>query len=193
MAGRFTTRPRVAVRGRRHAGDRGDYAAHAVGPRGRPSEDPTRWTGLHAPRRRGARPALDGDGQAPHPWETTVLRANGIALVVTKTGNLTPECRAAYKRINLHLHDLRREAGSRWLDAGIPLHQVQAWLGHTNISQTSAYLAVPEGDGFALMERFERRRAEMLQETCKLEGESWSGREDSNLRPLGPEPSALPG
>ncbi len=26
-----------------------------------------------------------------------------------------------------------------------------------------------------------------------LEGESWSGREDSNLRPLGPEPSALPG
>ena len=126
-------------------------------------------------------------------WETAVLLANGIALAVTKTGNLTPECRAAYKRINLHLHDLRREAGSRWLDAGIPLHQVQAWLGHTNISQTSTYLAVPEGDGFALMERFERRRAEMLQETCKLEGESWSGREDSNLRPLGPEPSALPG
>jgi hypothetical protein len=29
---------------------------------------------------------------------------------------------------------------------------------------------------------------------CSLEGPFfWSGREDSNLRPLGPEPSALPG
>ena len=40
-----------------------------------------------------------------------------------------------------HFHDLRREAGSRWLEAGIPLHVVRDWLGHENIAQTSTYLA----------------------------------------------------
>ena len=37
----------------------------------------------------------------------------------------------------LHFHDLRREAGSRWMDAGVPLATIQRWLGHHNISQTS--------------------------------------------------------
>jgi len=37
---------------------------------------------------------------------------------------------------------LRREAGSRWHEAGVPLVQTQVWLGHSNIVQTSTYLAV---------------------------------------------------
>ena len=41
----------------------------------------------------------------------------------------------------LHFHDLRREVGSRWMDAGVPLATIQRWLGHHNISQTSTYLA----------------------------------------------------
>lgn len=41
----------------------------------------------------------------------------------------------------LHFHDLRREAGSRWLEGGVVLHTVKKWLGHANISQTSTYLA----------------------------------------------------
>jgi len=41
----------------------------------------------------------------------------------------------------LHFHDLRREAGSRWLESGVSLHEVQKLLGHANISQTITYLA----------------------------------------------------
>jgi integrase len=153
-------------------------------------------------------------------WQTTVLKAHGHAptFVTTqkpappgsirrpaKATNLSPESRAALKAIDLHFHDLRREAGSRWLDAGVPLHQVQAWLGHTNISQTSTYLAVTDTAADEAMVRFDRLRglaneptlssglnqetaAEILHTACTEEGEKWSGREDSNLRPLGPEP-----
>jgi integrase len=152
-------------------------------------------------------------------WQTAVLKAHGHTptFVTTKVAkpraegakpgkatNLSPACRATLQAIDLHFHDLRREAGSRWLDAGLPLHQVQAWLGHTNISQTSTYLAVTDTGADEAMAKFDRLRgegakpsepeaSENLQTTCKEDGEKWSGREDSNLRPLGPEPSALPG
>ena len=74
-------------------------------------------------------------------WMTAVLKAHGEKPSYTATANLTPESRAALRAINLHFHDLRREAGSRWLDGGVPLHTVRDWLGHTNISQTSTYLS----------------------------------------------------
>ena len=59
-----------------------------------------------------------------------------------RVGNaqLSPESRAALREINLHFHDLRREAGSRWLDGGVPLQVIRDRLGHTNISETSTYL-----------------------------------------------------
>ncbi len=42
----------------------------------------------------------------------------------------------------LHLHDLRREFGSRLQEApGVSLHEVATWLGHCNISTTSRSLA----------------------------------------------------
>jgi integrase len=74
-------------------------------------------------------------------WSTAVLKAHGYTPVYTTTGNLTPECRAALAKIDLHFHDLRREAGSRWLDGGVPLHVIRDWLGHSDISQTSTYLS----------------------------------------------------
>jgi integrase len=40
----------------------------------------------------------------------------------------------------LHFHDLRHEAGSRMLEAGWPLHHVQAVLGHADAKTTSGYL-----------------------------------------------------
>ena len=46
----------------------------------------------------------------------------------------------AYKQIDLHFHDLRHEAGSRWLERGVPLHHIKNLLGHANISQTDTYL-----------------------------------------------------
>ncbi|MFN7982952.1 MAG: site-specific integrase [Vicinamibacterales bacterium] len=59
---------------------------------------------------------------------------------------------------DLRFHDLRREAGSRWMDAGIPLATIQRWLGHSNIAQTSKYLAASlGGDESALMRAFEER------------------------------------
>jgi integrase len=41
---------------------------------------------------------------------------------------------------DLHFHDLRHEAGSRMLEAGWPLHHVQAVLGHADAKTTSTYL-----------------------------------------------------
>jgi hypothetical protein len=57
----------------------------------------------------------------------------------------------------LHFHDLRREAGSRWMDAGVPLATIQRWLGHHNISQTSKYLAASLGGDADEMRAFEQR------------------------------------
>ncbi len=73
-------------------------------------------------------------------WTSAVLKAHGEKPSYTATMNVTPESRATLQAINLHFHDLRREAGSRWLDGGVPLHTVRDWLGHTNISQTSNLL-----------------------------------------------------
>jgi integrase-like protein len=42
----------------------------------------------------------------------------------------------------VHFHDPRHEAGSRWFEGGIPLHQVSILLGHSNIQQSSTYLNV---------------------------------------------------
>jgi integrase len=58
----------------------------------------------------------------------------------TTGGKLSEESRAALRAIDLHFHDLRHEAGSRWLEAGMPLHHVKELLGHTNISQIDTYL-----------------------------------------------------
>lgn len=60
---------------------------------------------------------------------------------------------------DLHFHDLRREAGSRWMEGGVPLVTIQRWLGHTNIAQTSTYLATTVHSEHDAMQRFEARRA----------------------------------
>ena len=59
--------------------------------------------------------------------------------------------------VDLRVHDLRREAGSRWMDAGIPLATIQRWLGHANISQTSTYLGASLGADETDMRAYEER------------------------------------
>ena len=59
---------------------------------------------------------------------------------------------------SLVVHDLRREAGSRWMDAGVPLATIQRWLGHTNIAQTSTYLAGTSASEHDAMRQYEERR-----------------------------------
>ena len=92
-------------------------------------------------------------------WHTAVLKAYGYEPSYTKTMNLSPESRKVLAEINLHFHDLRREAGSRWLEGEVPLHRIRDWLGHTSISQTSTYLAGTMKTQHDAMRQFDARRA----------------------------------
>lgn len=74
-------------------------------------------------------------------WQGTVVRMQGhTPKWHPRTKRLQPESQAVYRSADLKFHDLRHEAGSRWLEAGMPLHLVAALLGHSNISTTSVYL-----------------------------------------------------
>ena len=94
-------------------------------------------------------------------WDSAVLKAHGHTPTYTKTKNLTPESRATLASIDLHFHDLRREAGSRWLEGGIPLHTIRDWLGHTSIAQTSTYLAGTMQTQHDAMRQYEARRSDL--------------------------------
>ena len=72
-------------------------------------------------------------------WATAVLKAHGHTPTWVKS-DLSPASREAYRVIDLKFHDLRHEAGSRWLEAGVPLHHVKQLLGHASISTTDTYL-----------------------------------------------------
>jgi integrase len=97
-------------------------------------------------------------------WVSLVLRANDLRpehVVRVVNGRkrwlatLTPATREAYRKIGLHFHDLRREGASRWMDAGVPLGVIQRWLGHSNVAQTSTYLAGTSGGDEEAMRAFE--------------------------------------
>jgi integrase len=94
-------------------------------------------------------------------WMTAVLKSHGITPTYSKTQNFDTTSRAALDQIDLHLHDLRRECGSRWMDAGVPIATIQRWLGHANVSQTSTYLA-----GVATVEHDHFARFEAHQTAC---------------------------
>ena len=72
-------------------------------------------------------------------WETAVLKAHGLTPTCVR-GGLAPASRDGYRTIDLHFLDLRHEAGSRWLEQGLPLHHVKELLGHASISTTDTYL-----------------------------------------------------
>jgi integrase len=69
-------------------------------------------------------------------WETAVLKAHRHMPRWVK-GGLSSESRATRKAMDFHFHDLRHEAGCRWLEQGWPIHHVHEMLGHVNLSQTS--------------------------------------------------------
>ena len=96
-------------------------------------------------------------------WHTAVLKSHGYRPTYTMTMNLTPESRADLATIDLRFHDLRREAGSRWLEGGVPLHTIRDWLGHTSIAQTSTYLAGTMKTQHDAMRQYEERRASLQQ------------------------------
>lgn len=108
-------------------------------------------------------------GSVDRGWEIAVLKSHGHTpvWVRSKTKNrsakLSAESRAALKAIDLHIHDLRREAASRWLDAGVPLTMIQKWLGHAKLSQTATYLAATAGGDADAMRAFEERAGRLPQ------------------------------
>ncbi len=101
-------------------------------------------------------------GSVKRVWQIVVLKAHGHtpmwfrAKTKNRSPSLAPVSRAQFRTIDLHFHDLRREAGSRWMDAGVPLATIQRWLGHHNISQTSTYLAASGGGDADAMRAFEQ-------------------------------------
>lgn len=46
--------------------------------------------------------------------------------------------------IDLHWHDLRREAACRWLSKGLDLRATQLLLGHADLNTTQRYLNVTD-------------------------------------------------
>jgi integrase len=94
-------------------------------------------------------------------WAVTVLHAHGIEVTWADGGKtLSPESRAAYKNINLHFHDLRREFASRLRESGAPDHDVRDFLGHANITTTSRYLRSTPARLATSLDRLERAQKE---------------------------------
>jgi integrase len=75
-------------------------------------------------------------------WQTAVVKAAGHKPEWTAQNALSAASQAVFRAVGLHFHDLRHEAGSRLLEAGWPLHHVQAMLGHADAKTTSTYLNV---------------------------------------------------
>jgi hypothetical protein len=84
-------------------------------------------------------------------------------------GQPGPESRAALRTIDLHFHDLRHEAGSRWLEAGWPLHKVRDMLGHATIDQTDTYLSVERMGLHEEMRRYDGTRCNPVAKSVESE------------------------
>ncbi len=54
-------------------------------------------------------------------------------------------CKAAGVK-PLSLHDLRHACATHWLDVGIKVSQISAWLGHADLLTTLRYLGIVEGE-----------------------------------------------
>jgi integrase len=100
-------------------------------------------------------------------WQTAVLKAHDHTPIWIwakgksrkGAGKLSPQSRVVYRQIDLHFHDLRHEAGSRLLEAGWPLHEVQQMLGHASLEQTSTYLNATLRGLHRSMRAFDQARA----------------------------------
>jgi len=134
-------------------------------------------------------------------WTTCILRAHGFTPSWDKRphegtdrrghrrqgGRLTAELRAELDRIDLHFHDLRREAGSRWMEGGMPLHVVQQLLGHADARTTSIYLNATRIGLHESMERFEQFRRQSCTDLARgrplNDGYENEGSEGNSLNP----------
>jgi integrase len=110
-------------------------------------------------------------------WEDAVLSAYGHT-PCRKRGKLTPASQAAFREIDLHIHDLRREFGSSLLESGADVHDVSAFLGHANITTTSRYLQSTPARMEQALSRMEQR-AGFAHHSHKEASESPSGHSET--------------
>ena len=121
-------------------------------------------------------------------WQVTLLRASGYQPQWTK-GRLTDACKQRLAEIDLHFHDLRHEAGSRWAEGGMPLHHVKELLGHANIKTTDTYLNATR---IGLQESM--RKFEEFRKTCTPVAQTSVQRDltECDDAPLGDEEVLIP-
>ena len=111
---------------------------------------------------------------------------------------------------DFHFHDARHSFATELLDVCGRGFTVQTALGHSSIKTTEIYAHVKDEDLFRQLNKVSERLEShypiftpSLKSTKKdlqdkpvnpyLFGINWSGRDDLNIRPHGPEPCALPG
>src|SRR5437667_4896777 len=94
----------------------------------------------------------DGDVLGPHSGRQILAR---LISWLSRDTAIPGASRAKLEEINIHLHDLRHEAGCRCLEQGWPVHRVQEMLGHADVSQTSTYVHASETGLRESVRRFE--------------------------------------
>jgi integrase len=93
-----------------------------------------------SPRLRGVLKMIEHDPAGNPHKPTASVFGDKIGRQVKDPKKAWLKCCAVAAITGLHFHDLRHEAGSRMLEAGWPLHHVQAVLGHADAKTTSGYL-----------------------------------------------------
>jgi integrase len=79
-------------------------------------------------------------------------------MVCENNGKLTTGCQRELEATDLKFHDLQRESGSRFFAHGMAPHDVQAFLGHANLSTTTRYLNITAQGMHAALERVQAER-----------------------------------
>lgn len=97
------------------------------------------------------------------------MKAAGHEPKWTKVGGLDKESREALASVNLHFHDLRHEAASRFVESGMPIHYVQAILGHASLQQTTTYVNVMWDGLQESFRQFEVRRCNPVVKTPTID------------------------
>lgn len=94
-------------------------------------------------------------------WQTAVLRAHGVGPTWTATGGLAVACQARWRTIDLHFHDLRHEAGCRWLESRVfDLEQIRQMYGHATVAQTAHYLHAAGQSARTAMDAYDAARTQ---------------------------------
>jgi integrase len=117
-------------------------------------------------------------------WTNAVLKAHGIEPARGKNSNLTVECQRQFAAIDLKFHDLRREAGSSFLEHGMAPHYVQAFLDPANLSTTSRYLNITAQGMHAALKRVEDERGIRCIPVALAEDRREVGRPTDPSKPL---------